>query len=140
MQGVESVVDVDVSGDGSFEGLAFDFDDDEPLEGASFIPTNNDQYRLTIYPKIFESSIDSVSPWKSVPSSTGRMDVNGAESWLLNTMKIIINPVLTSSSRLVHKNLDSTTPSDFASMGDSWFALYGHGGLRSDRSKFCSKS
>jgi hypothetical protein len=42
--GAESLVDIDVSSDGSFEGLTFSFDDDEPMEDASLMPTEDNHY------------------------------------------------------------------------------------------------
>jgi hypothetical protein len=32
------MADIDVAGDGSYEGLTFAFDDDGPMEGASSFP------------------------------------------------------------------------------------------------------
>jgi hypothetical protein len=44
--GAESLVDMDVSGDGSVEGLTFSFDDDEPTEGALLMPPEDNHDRL----------------------------------------------------------------------------------------------
>jgi hypothetical protein len=42
-----SVVGIEVSGDGSIEGIALAFDDDEPMERALFMTPENDHDRLT---------------------------------------------------------------------------------------------
>jgi hypothetical protein len=125
---VESVLDIDVTGDVSNEGLTFAFDDDEPVEGDSFTPPENDQERLAYMEDVFDGSTDIVSPWKRLPYSTGRIEVNGAESRLLDSMKRSIKPLLTSSSRLVHKNVDSMNPADFASiyLNTDWYLLVLH--------------
>jgi hypothetical protein len=64
---VESVLDSDVTGDVSNEGLTFAFDDDEPVEGDSFTPPEDDQERLAYMEDVFDGSTDIVSPWKRLP-------------------------------------------------------------------------
>jgi hypothetical protein len=61
MPGAESVVDVDVSGDGSIEGLTFAFDDDEPTDGASVMPPENDQDRLAYIEDVFNEKAHQTS-------------------------------------------------------------------------------
>jgi hypothetical protein len=90
----------DESGDGSNEGLTFAFDDDEPTEGASFMPPENDKDRLAYREDVFESSPISVVEFAILH---GRIEINGAEIRLLDSMKRLIKPVLASSSRLVQK-------------------------------------
>jgi hypothetical protein len=46
MPGVASLIHIDVSGDGSYECLTLAFDDDEPIEVASFLPSEKDPDRL----------------------------------------------------------------------------------------------
>jgi hypothetical protein len=74
---------------------------------------------------VFEGSSDTVSRWKSLPSFFVRLDVNGAESRMLQSMKQVIQPILTASSRLVQKPHDELNPVDFASiyLNRHWYLL-----------------
>jgi hypothetical protein len=103
MLGVESVVYIDVSGDVFNDAHIFALADDEPMEGDSFTSPENDHDRLAFMEDVLEGSKDIVSPWESIRHSTGRIEVNGVESRFVDSMRRIFNPVVTSSSRLVHK-------------------------------------
>jgi hypothetical protein len=54
-----------------------------------------------------------------------RIDVDGSESRLLDSMKRIIDPTMTACSRLAGKPIESFTPSDFATvfLNRDWFLL-----------------
>jgi hypothetical protein len=121
----ETLADTAVAGDGSYDCPTFAFDDDGPMEGASSFPYATDQERLEYMEDVFEGSNDTVSCCRSLPSSAVKLDTNGAEGRMLDLMKRIVNPVLMSSSRLVQKDLDATTPADFASiyLSRDWYLL-----------------
>lgn len=124
-QPLESVVDEDVSGDGSHGGMTFAFDDDDLMEATSFFPPENEQQRLSYIEDIFEGSGDRVTSWKSVPSSVHKIEVNGAENRLLHSMKSIIQPVMTASYRLILKPTGSIIPADFAGIyaNRDWYLM-----------------
>jgi hypothetical protein len=60
----ESMADIDVAGEGSYEGLTFAFDDDWPMKGASSFPYETDQERLEYIEDVFDGSSNTVSRWK----------------------------------------------------------------------------
>jgi hypothetical protein len=121
----ETLADTAVAGDGSYDCPTFALDDDGPMEGASSFPYATDQERLEYMEDVFDGSNDTVSCWRSLPSSAVKLDTNGAEGRMLDLMKRIVNPVLMSFSRLVQKDLDATTPADFASiyLTRDWYLL-----------------
>jgi hypothetical protein len=59
----ESMVDINVAGDGSYEGLTYE----------------TDQERLEYIKDVFDGSSDTVSRWKILPSNVVKLDINGAE-------------------------------------------------------------
>ena len=123
----ESLVDLDVSGDVIPEGFAFVLfeNDDFVVEGESLSSSQTEEARLAYVEDVFQGSSDSVTPWKTSSCSCSRIDINGAESRLLDSMKRSIDPAMNTCSRLLHKPVDSLQPSDFASsyLNRDWFIL-----------------
>jgi hypothetical protein len=122
----ELFVDLDVSGDDIPEGLTFAFqDDDFVVEGESLPPSQDDEDRSAYIEDVFQGSTDTVTPWKSTPLFCTRIDVNGAESRLLDSMKRSIEPTMTTCSRLSAKPIESFNPSVFASiyLNRDWYIL-----------------
>jgi hypothetical protein len=111
----DAVVDEDVSGDCYHEGLTYVFDDVDPT----------DQDRLDYIEDVFEGSSDRVTPWKSLPSFSGSINVNGAENRLLESMKRCIEPCMQSAASLIKKPVESLTETDFAStyLNRDWYFL-----------------
>lgn len=110
----ESVVDADVSGDDFHGGTTLAFGADDPVDGSPF--TLSDSDRLAYMEDVFEASTDNVSVWKSVPYFPGRIETNGADNRMLQTMKSSVHPVLMKSCQLVNKQLPSMKPADFVSI------------------------
>jgi hypothetical protein len=121
----ESIIDPDVSGDAFQEGQTSAIDDDVPIDDATFMSSGNDENRLAYIEDVFAGSSDKVTPWKSLSSSVSNIQMNAAESRLLGSMKETIDPILSTSSRLVEKPIDAMKPSDFASMYASrdWYLM-----------------
>jgi hypothetical protein len=109
-----SVVDLDVTGDGTPEGMTSAFHEDD-----------NEESRLAYIEDVLDGSSDRVTPWKSSSFFCCRIDVNGAENRLLDSMKRCIHPTLTVCSRLVQKPIETLRPADFASifLNRDWFIL-----------------
>lgn len=103
--------------DSFLEVLASTFDDDEP--------SDNDPDQEAYIEDVFAGSSDRVTTWKSLPPSVGRIEINGAENRLLQTMKSVVDPILSASSRIVQKSSDTMTPTDFASIyaDRDWYLL-----------------
>jgi hypothetical protein len=121
----ESIIDLDVSGDASHEGLTSAIDDDAPMDGATFMSFGNDENRLAYIEDVFAGSSEKVTPWKSQSSIVSNIELNGAESRLLGSMKEIIEPILSASFRLVEIPVDAMKPSDFASIyaNRDWYLM-----------------
>jgi hypothetical protein len=125
MSGQTDVVDIDVSGDGPYEGLTLAFEDEEVTGDSPFMSPDNDQDRIFCMEDIFEDSGDTVTRWRSSPKTVVKININGAESRMLDSMKRIIQPMMMSSSRLVQKPIDCMLPVDFASkyVNRDWYLL-----------------
>jgi hypothetical protein len=121
----DSVADIDVSGDGSYEGLTFAFQEDEPEDLLPFLSSETDQDRRAYIEDVFEGSSDTVTSWKSLPNVCDRIDINGAENRMLESMKAVVQRNLTTSSRLAEKQLDVMLPADFANiyLNRDWYLL-----------------
>jgi hypothetical protein len=121
----DAVVDEDVSGDCYHEGLTYVFDDVDPTELNFLTHSENDQDRLEYIEDVFEGTSDRVTPWKSLPSFSGSIIVNGAENRLLESMKRCIQPCVQSAANLIHKPVESLTGADFASiyLNRDWYFL-----------------
>jgi hypothetical protein len=119
----ESVVDEDVSGDDFHGGTTLAFGADDPVDGSPF--TLSDSDRLAYMEDVFEASTDNVSVWKSVPYFPGRIETNGADNRMLQTMKSSVHPVLMKSCQLVNKQLPSMKPADFVSifLNRDWYLM-----------------
>jgi hypothetical protein len=102
----DAVVVEDVSGDCFHEGLTYVFDDVDPTELNFLTHFENNQDRLDYIEDVFEGSSDRVTPWKSLPSFSGSINVNGAENRLLESMKRCIQPCMQSAASLASRIID----------------------------------
>ena len=76
----------------------------------------HDQDRRTYIEDVFDGSTDKVTPWKSLSSFSGTINLNAADNRLLDSMKRVLTPCLRSASHLVQKPVESLTAADFASV------------------------
>jgi hypothetical protein len=88
------LIDEDVTGEGSMEGLTFSFQNEDQL-GVELLHDYVED--------VFEASSDKVSNWTTMAPTFCTITLNGAEKRLFDSMRRIIQPVLSTAAKLTDK-------------------------------------